>query len=62
MNWELYEVWATNKDGKVDLVDTTKSLKEAMKIANVGRTEDVLHCTVYRENEDGELEEVAVVK
>jgi len=62
MNWELYEVWASNEDGTEDLIDTTKSLKEAKQIATINLTEDMTHCTIYKENEDGELVEVEIIK
>jgi hypothetical protein len=56
MNWELYEVWSVDIEGHEDLVDTTKSLKEARQLA-----EDYLidgnECVIYAER-DGELVEV----
>ena len=65
MNWELYEVWAVDQDGVEDLIDTTKSLKEARQIATINLSEedsDIVECVIYKENEDGELEEVETVR
>jgi hypothetical protein len=53
MNWELYEVWSVDEDGHEDLIDTTKSLKEAEYYAE---------CIIYREDEDGELVEIERVQ
>lgn len=62
MNWELYEVWAVGIDGSEDLIDTTKSLKEARIIAESNLSEDCIECVIYKEDEDGELVEVETVK
>ncbi len=56
MNWELYEVWTVDDDGHEDLVDTTKSLKEARQLAEDSRI-DGNECIIYAER-DGELVEV----
>ena len=60
MTWELYEVWIVDFDGHEELLDTTKSLKEAQAMARQALTEDVAECIIYKE-EDGELYEVEVV-
>lgn len=62
MTWELYEIWARTVDGHEDLVDTTKSLKEAQDIARDTIDGDVIECVIYRETEDGDLEELETVK
>lgn len=65
MNWELYEVWSVNMDGHEDLVDTTKSLKEARQLARVTLDESddvVVECAIYREDENGDLTEVERIK
>lgn len=62
MNWELYEVWAVDTDGHEDLVDTTKSLKEATQLAQANIGEDVVECVIYQENPDGDLVEVERIK
>ena len=46
MNWELYEVWSVDEDGHEDLIDTTKSLKEAKQIAEANLTE-YYACLLY---------------
>jgi len=64
MNWELYEVWAVDQDGNEDLIDTTKSLKEARQLATLNIDEDVgiIECVIYQEDEEGTLNEVTRVK
>lgn len=56
MNWELYEVWAVDEDGHEDLIDTTKSLKEAKQLA-VESLDDAVECVIYLE-QDGDMVEV----
>jgi len=59
MNWELYEVWAVDTDGHEELIETTKSLKEAKQIANLKVEEEAItECIIYREDEEGDLVEV----
>lgn len=62
MTWELYEVWAVNEDGSEDLIETTNSLKEAKEIAEVNIGDDIVECVIYREDDNGELQEVETVK
>lgn len=64
MNWELYEVWAVDQDGNEDLIDTTKSLKEARQLAtiNINEEEGVTECVIYQEDEEGNLTEIDRVK
>lgn len=62
MNWELYEVWSVDEDGHEDLIDTTKSLKEAREIANDNLSEYYTECIIYREDDNGDLVEVERIK
>ena len=62
MNWELYEVWSVDEDGHEDLIDTTKSLKEAREIALANLTEYYVECIVYAEDPEGELVEIERIK
>ena len=62
MNWELYEVWSVDEDGHEDLIDTTKSLKEARIIAQSNLSEYYVECIVYAEDPEGELIEIERVK
>ena len=55
MTWELYEVWA-NLDGHDELIETTRSLKEARQLAKKAVNEGADGATVYRETEDGDYE------
>lgn len=61
MNWELYEVWSVDEDGHELLIETTKSLKEAQTIARNYLTEDIVECIIYREDANGDLQEVEVI-
>lgn len=64
MNWELYEVWAVDDDGHEDLIDTTKDLKEARQLAhaNMKDADDIAECVIYKEDSEGEMLEVEVVR
>jgi hypothetical protein len=62
MNWELYEVWARTVDGREDLIDTTKSLKEARELAELNIDGEVIECVIYRETPEGDPVEVETVK
>jgi hypothetical protein len=55
MTWELYEVWSEDESGHAELIDTTKSLAEAKRIANKALEDGYNVVTIYREL-DGELE------
>lgn len=57
MNYELYEVWGVNDDGHEELLETTASKKEALEIAQ-NNLEDFGETIIYREDENGDLEEV----
>ncbi len=57
MTWELYEVWSEDDIGHQELVDTTKSLKEAREIAKIA-LEDFVAAVIYKETEDGDTEEI----
>lgn len=61
MNWELYEVWSVDVDGHEDLIDTTKSLKEARQMAQDSIDGFIVECIIYAE-QDGELIEKERVK
>ena len=58
MTWELYEVWATDEDGHDELVDTTKSQKEAKALAKKSLEEGAVESWINRETGDGDLEEI----
>ena len=57
MTWELYEVWA-NYDGHDELIDTTKSLKEARQLAKKAINDGATSAAVHRETADGDYEVV----
>lgn len=56
MKWELYEVWSEDEDGHEELIDTTRSLKEAKILAKQALTDGFVCAIIYRENEEGEQE------
>lgn len=62
MNWELYEVWSVDEDGHEDLIDTTKSLKEARAIARSTLSDYYVECIIYQEDETGDLAEIERIK
>ena len=62
MNWELYEVWSVDEDGAEDLIDTTKSLKEARQIAQENITDYYVECVIYAETPEGDLVEIERIK
>jgi hypothetical protein len=57
MSWELYEVWH-NDEGHEELVETTKSLKEAKQLAEKTLEELGGEIFILLENRDGDMEEV----
>ena len=57
MSWEQYEVWATI-EGTDELIDTTKSLKEARHLAKKAINEGATGATIYLETADGDYEQV----
>lgn len=57
MTWELYEVWSEDDIGHQDLVETTKSLKEAREIATAALV-DFPAVIIYKETDDGDIEEI----
>lgn len=57
MNWELYEVWGVDDEGHEELLETTRSRKQAFEIAESNLT-DFIETIVYLENNDGDLDEV----
>ena len=57
MSWELYEVWHNN-EGHEELVDTTKSLKEAKQLAKKTLEDIGGEIFILLENQDGDMEEI----
>ena len=59
MTWELYEVWSEDDVGHQELVDTTKSLKEAKELAkNTLELEGIEAVTVFQELDNGDTIEI----
>lgn len=52
MSWELYEVWQKDEDEQEMLVDTTRSLKEARKLAEKILLESQETVIIFREADD----------
>lgn len=59
MTWELYEVWTEDSVGHQELVDTTKSLKEAQLLAKKSLEEEEIEISmIFQETEDGDIIEI----
>ncbi len=58
MNYELYEVWGVNDDLHEELLETTSSKKEAEEIAEASLGLGYFQTVIYKEDENGELDEV----
>ena len=58
MTWELYEVWTEDEIGQQDLLDTTKSYKEAETLAQQALIEGAYFVIIYKETEEGDTEEI----
>ena len=59
MTWELYEVWSEDDVGHQELVDTTKSLKEAKELAkNILELEGIEAVTIFQELDNGDTVEI----
>ena len=54
MRWELFEVWSTDVDGVEELIDTTKSLKEAKQLAKKAFNDGAVRTVIYLETTDGD--------
>lgn len=52
MRWELFEVVAVDDYGHEELVDTTKSLKEARELAKLALTDGAVEVIINREVDD----------
>ena len=52
MRWELFEVVAVDSDGYEEVIDTTKSFKEAHELANKLLTEGAVEVIINREVDD----------
>ena len=59
MTWELQEVWSEDDVGHQELVDTTKSLKEAKELAqNTLELEGIEAVTIFQELDNGDTVEI----
>jgi hypothetical protein len=59
MTWELYEVWSEDDVGHQELVDTTKSLKEAKELAqNTLELEGIEAVIIFQELDNGDTVEI----
>lgn len=59
MSYELYEVWAEDDDGHEELIDTTRSLKEAKLLAQKALEDGAWEAVIYQETEDGDQTEIS---
>lgn len=58
MTWELYEVWTEDEYGHQELVDTTKSFKEAETLAQQALVEGAYTALIFKETEEGDIREI----
>ncbi len=58
MTWELYEVWSEDDIGHQELVETTKSLKEAKVLAEKALDDGGMIAIIYQETGDGDQKEI----
>jgi hypothetical protein len=58
MSYELYEVWAEEDDGHQELIDTTRSLSHAIKLARNSINDGYVAGIVYQETEEGDTVEI----
>ena len=59
MTWELYEVWSEDDVGHQELVETTKSLKEAKELAqNTLELEGIEAVIIFQELNNGDTVEI----
>ena len=58
MSYLLFEIWTEEEDGHQELIDTTASKTEAIKIAEQAILEGSIAAVILQETEDGDLEEV----
>jgi hypothetical protein len=59
MTWELYEVWSEDDVGHQELVETTKSLKEAKALAKLTlELESIEAVTIFQELDNGDTVEI----
>jgi hypothetical protein len=58
MTWELYEVWTEDEYGHQELVDTTKSFKEAETLAQQALVEGAHTALIFKETEEGDIIEI----
>jgi hypothetical protein len=55
---EFYEVWARDKDGHEELVETTIVRKQAVELAKQCLEDNYTAGIVYQEDENGDLIEI----
>jgi hypothetical protein len=59
MTWELYEVWSEDDIGHQELVDTTKSLKEAKVLAEKSLADGAQIAIIYQETGNSDQKEIS---
>jgi hypothetical protein len=55
-NWVQYEVWSEDGEGQSELIETTASKKDALRIAEHTYKETNAIVTVYEETVDGDYQ------
>jgi hypothetical protein len=62
MNWVQYEVWAEDDEGHQELIETTASKKDAIRIAERTHKDTDMIVTVHEEDADGNYEMIKEFK
>lgn len=55
-NWVQYEVWSEDGEGQSEIIETTASKKDALRIAERTHKETNAIVTVYEETTDGDYQ------
>jgi len=59
MSYTLYEIWSEDDIGHLELVETTASKTEALKIAEQCLQDGFVTSIIYQETEEGDTKEIA---
>jgi len=54
----LFEVWTEDEEGHQELIETTASMSEAVKLAETAVLDGAFAATIFQETEDGNSREI----
>ncbi len=58
MSFMLFEVWTEDEDGHQELIETTASMSEAVKLAKTAISDGAFAASIFQETEDGNSTEI----